>query len=249
MTTPAPARHTTIPPSTLQSSRTRQSQPEQVLLAHDKARELSKKLEVAQEEISRLEHKDSQTSDRELGLERKVLDLQRELRETNLRLEDREARVSKLEQDRIIVSGQIDAQEEERQKAIQTAEEKVKKYKAAASAAKEELAKLKERNTSLEQHLRLATHNEARANQLSSDSAIRIRLLEEDKSRLQLENHQLSSNIVQYQSEIEKLRQQKNQQLSSGSGDSSSNRDVIRKELIRTYPVPVPLLNQTSFSY
>ncbi|KAA1066014.1 coiled-coil domain-containing protein mad1 [Puccinia graminis f. sp. tritici] len=233
MTTPAPARHTAIPPSTLQSSRTRQSQPEQVLLAHDKARELSKKLEVAHEEISRLEHKDSQTSDRELGLERKVLDLQRELRETNLRLEDREARVSKLEQDRIIVSGQIDAQEEERQKAIQTAEEKVKKYKAAASAAKEELGKLKERNTSLEQHVRLATHNEARANQLSSDSAIRIRFLEEDKSRLQAENHQLSSNIVQYQSEIEKLHQQKNQQAASGSGDSSAHRDVIRKELIR----------------
>ncbi|WAQ87720.1 hypothetical protein PtA15_8A626 [Puccinia triticina] len=237
MITPAPARHTAIPPSTLQSSRTRQSQPEQVLLAHDKARELNKKLGAAHQEISRLHEKDSQTSDRELGLERKVLDLERELREANVRLEERETRVSKLEQDRTIVSGQIDAQEQERQKAIQAAEEKVKKSEAKALAAKEELSKLKERYSSLDQLARLATHNEARAKQLSSDSAARIQLLEDDKLRLQAENDQLKSSIAQHLSDIEKLRQEKNQPVVSA--DSSSNRDVLRKELIRRFPAPL----------
>ncbi|KAI7949679.1 hypothetical protein MJO28_008500 [Puccinia striiformis f. sp. tritici] len=234
MSTPAMARHTTaLPPSTQRSTRTPKSQPEQVLLAHDRARELNKKLQVAQEQIDRLEHQDSQAGDHELALERKVLDLERELRETYIRLEDRELRVSKLEQDRIVVSNQIDAQQKESLEAIAVAEKNMKQSELLAQTVKEELSKLKERNSSLEQLVRLSTHNEARAKQLSSDSTTRIQLLEEDKARLQNENEQLRSNISQHQSDLEKLRQEKNTLSSSGSADSSSNRDILRKELIR----------------
>ncbi|KAI9602826.1 hypothetical protein H4Q26_002131 [Puccinia striiformis f. sp. tritici PST-130] len=217
MSTPAMARHTTaLPPSTQRSTRTPKSQPEQVLLAHDRARELNKKLQVAQEQIDRLEHQDSQAGDHELALERKVLDLERELRETYIRLEDRELRVSKLEQDRIVVSNQIDAQQKESLEAIAVAEKNMKQSESLAQTVKEELSKLKERNSSLEQLVRLSTHNEA-----------------QDKARLQKENEQLRSNISQHQSDLEKLRQEKNTLSSSGSADSSSNRDILRKELIR----------------
>jgi len=233
MTTPAPARNVTLPPSTLRSSRTLQSHPEQVLLAHDKVRELTRQLQAAQEHIVRLEHRESEFNDLELGLQRKTLDLERELRETTLRLEDREARVSKLEQDRIVVSGQIDAQEQERQRTIEAAEQKVKKFEGVAQAANEEVSKLKERNSSLEQHIRLLAHNEARAKQLSSDSTTRIKLLEDDKLRLQVENEELRSSLVKHQADLEKLVQERNPLASSGSADSSANRDVLRKELIR----------------
>ncbi|OAV99261.1 hypothetical protein PTTG_00428 [Puccinia triticina 1-1 BBBD Race 1] len=225
MTNPSSTRNTPKTPSTVRSSRNRQSQPEQVLLAHGKAREL--KFGVAHQETSRLQENDSQTTDRELGLERKGLDLERELRETKLRLEEREARVSELEQEMIIVSGQIDAQEQERQKGTQAAEENGKKTEAAALSSTEELGKLKERNASLDQLVRLATRDEARAKQLSSDSATHIQLLGEANLRLQAENDQLKSSIAQHLSDIEELRQEKNQPVASA--DSSSREESARQ--------------------
>ncbi|MBW0490219.1 hypothetical protein O181_029934 [Austropuccinia psidii MF-1] len=234
LVTPITSRHLpSLPPSTVRTNQNVRSESENILLTHEKLREIQIQLDSAQIRISELERDNAEQSDREFTLERKVLDLEREAREQQARLDEREARIKKLEQDRQFISSQIETEDKEKSKLIDQANQQAKIFQSASQSAQDELIKIKELNSSLEQRVRLLSHNESRAQQISLDANSRIKLLEEEKETTQKEIVQLTRQLSESQVEIDKLQKDKQtsqSHLSHATPDSSS-REVLMKEL------------------
>ncbi|CAH7685488.1 spindle assembly checkpoint component Mad1 [Phakopsora pachyrhizi] len=236
LSTPASSRHLApLPPSTIRSNKPSQSH--STLLAHDRARELSNQLEEAHNLITELERANRDSSDRELRLESKILDSERESRELLARFNERDARVRKLEQDRAMVESRLDVDERERQKLVEEAKEEVRRSRESEQSALENLQKLKEANSSLEQSARLLRHQQEQAQKLASAAEDRAQLLKDENSKALKEVEMLRSKLSEERLETEKLQQDRHKWQSTRGESTSSNtqqsRDVLKNELNR----------------
>lgn len=253
MTTPAVSRHfPKLPPSTSRSSSLNQSQSERTLNAHDQLRETTAELNAAHDQMRTLEKLRDGNVDRMLALERKVLEFERQVGQITSQLDDREARIIKVENDRNLLDQKLQESQKEHQNIVEANKKQLEAANLSKKSALEQLQSLKELTTELEQKTRMADHNEARAKQSALAAEERAQTLTRNMEEMQKQLASTQKSLQSSQEEVSEVRKElnvlrdlKDNEQKPGSGTPAKSKEILREELSRQVD-RLKLLEQTN---